>query len=210
MKKLTKKNLDELAKVMPVLSETEQRSYVGGGGTPEGSGLYGPPHTLEEYRVMIASGHWSGGVVEGYGYIAPEATITANKRVTSSFSGEALSVIYQEGVGITGTFLYKGSYLIENGYMSVGSSVITRFGNDIQASGEVLVYVNGTKVASYPMSCSSSMVYESGLVPVGGATFNLQQYSGNVEVKLRLGYTIDSGTGIGAANTERTIYSSYR
>lgn len=30
MKKLTKMNLDELAKVMPVLSEVEQRQFVGG------------------------------------------------------------------------------------------------------------------------------------------------------------------------------------
>ena len=30
MKKLSRKNLDELAKVMPVLSETEQRMFVGG------------------------------------------------------------------------------------------------------------------------------------------------------------------------------------
>ena len=30
MKKLTKKNLDELAKKMPVISEIEQRSMVGG------------------------------------------------------------------------------------------------------------------------------------------------------------------------------------
>lgn len=210
MKKLTKKNLDELAKVMPVLSETEQRSYVGGGGTPEGSGLYGPPYTLEEYRVMIASGHWSGGVVEGYGYITSEETITGNKRVTSSFSGEALDYAFSEGVGGTSTFLYKGSYLINDGYMSVGSSIITRFGDDIQASGEVLVYVNGTKVASYPMSCSSSMVYESGLVPVGNTTFNLQQYSGNVEVKIQLSYDHNNGIGHDIANTEKTIYSSYR
>lgn len=30
MKKLSRKNLDELAKVMPVLSETEQKAFVGG------------------------------------------------------------------------------------------------------------------------------------------------------------------------------------
>lgn len=210
MKKLTKKNLDELAKVMPVLSETEQRSYVGGGGTPEGSGLYGPPHTLEEYRVMIASGHWSGGVVEGYGYIAPEATITADKRVTSSFSGDSRKWMPSEGVGMNGGFSYKGSYMIENGYMSVGSSVFTQFGTDIQASGEVLVYVNGTEVASYPMSRPSSMAYESGLVPVGNTTFNLQQYSGHVEVKIQLGYTHNNGTGYDHSTTKETIYSAYR
>nr|WP_302830318.1 hypothetical protein [uncultured Bacteroides sp.] len=210
MKKLTKKNLDELAKVMPVLSETEQRSYVGGGGTPEGSGLYGPPYTLEEYRVMIASGHWSGGVVEGYGYITSEETITGNKRVTSSFSGEARNYAFSEGVGMNGGFSYKGSYMIENGYMSVGSSVFTQFGTDIQASGEVLVYVNGTEVASYPMSRPSSMAYESGLVPVGNTTFNLQQYSGHVEVKIQLGYTHNNGTGYDHSTTKETIYSAYR
>ena len=58
MKQLSRKNLDELAKVMPVISEMEQRSFIGGG-----SGTFTDPYTEEEYERMIASGTWEGGYV---------------------------------------------------------------------------------------------------------------------------------------------------
>ena len=64
MKKLTRKNLDELAKVMPVLSETEQRMFVGGG-----SGTASDPYTMEEFESMLISGTWEGGFVQDYGAV---------------------------------------------------------------------------------------------------------------------------------------------
>jgi hypothetical protein len=44
MRKLTRQSLDELAKVMPVISEDEQRCYVGGtdsNASYYGTGYYG-------------------------------------------------------------------------------------------------------------------------------------------------------------------------
>ena len=63
MKKLSRKNLDELAKVMPVLCEIEQRRFVGGnsGGIPGGSDM--GTYTWEQYWSMSASGTWTGGYV---------------------------------------------------------------------------------------------------------------------------------------------------
>ena len=62
MKQLSRKNLDELAKVMPVLSEMEQRMFAGGnsGGIPGGSdtGTY----TWDQYWSMSESGIWNGGI----------------------------------------------------------------------------------------------------------------------------------------------------
>lgn len=41
MKKLTRKTLNELAQIMPVISETSQRSYMGGSGCMEATGYVG-------------------------------------------------------------------------------------------------------------------------------------------------------------------------
>ena len=210
MKKLTRKNLDELAKVMPVLSETEQRMFVGGnsGGIPGGSDM--GTYTWDQYWSMSESGIWTGGIVDGYGYISPEATITADGKITSSFSGLSNDFVWAEGVGITGNFAYGGSYLIENGYMSVGCGIYSHIGNDITTTGSVIVYVNGTEVMRQSLSTSPSMVYESGSIPVGSTTFNLQQYTGYVEVKIQLSYMKDFGTNNEGANVTQTIYASYR
>lgn len=65
MKKLTKKSLDELAQTLPVIEETKQKTYVGGGdGTRES------PYTAHEFEVMLNTDSWQGGVVEGMGYVA--------------------------------------------------------------------------------------------------------------------------------------------
>ena len=209
MKKLTKKSLDELARVMPVISENEQRACIGGY-SPGESGINTTPYTLDEYNIMISSGTWQGGYVEGYGYISPDAIVAGDGRITSSFKGTSLGFIPAEGVGISGSFAYKGSYMIENGYMSVGCSIFSRFGNDISAGGEIVVYVNGQEVLCQSLSTNPSMIYESGSVPLGSTTFNLQQYSGNVEVKIRMGYIASFDSGNGATSCTTTIYSSYR
>ena len=58
MKKLTLKDLQSLAHELPVVSEKEQRVYVGGG---TGSNLN--PFSEEEYRSMLGDGTWEGGFV---------------------------------------------------------------------------------------------------------------------------------------------------
>ena len=75
MKKLSRKNLDELAKVMPVLSETEQRMFVGGnsGGIPGGSDM--GTYTWDQYWAMSASGTWTGGYVDGDYFPASDGSI---------------------------------------------------------------------------------------------------------------------------------------
>ena len=72
MKKLTKKNLSELAKTMPVIEESLQMSYVGGG-----NGTSANPYTQEEYESMVSSGIWNGGYVENWGYTFPEVTVSS-------------------------------------------------------------------------------------------------------------------------------------
>lgn len=115
MKTLKKKNLEELAKVMPIISEVCQRHYVGGtsgntgdsggwsgefgdsgnsggwSGTPGGSdspndwsgnsnsfplGSAKNPYTASDAEQMMELGTWRGGYVDGYGYVAPIVVIT--------------------------------------------------------------------------------------------------------------------------------------
>jgi hypothetical protein len=62
MKKLTKKSLDELARVMPVISENEQKSLIGASGNIESSGfgvesgVSATHYSWEEYKIMSSSG----------------------------------------------------------------------------------------------------------------------------------------------------------
>ena len=66
MKKLTRKSLNELAKTMPVIEESLQMSYVGGG-----NGTSANPYTQAEFDNMLSNDNWNGGYVEGMGYAIP-------------------------------------------------------------------------------------------------------------------------------------------
>lgn len=72
MKDLKRVKLDLLAKVMPVISEIEQKSYIGGGDGTEFS-----PYTSIEMDIMISSGKWKGGFVDGLGYVGPNTNVYA-------------------------------------------------------------------------------------------------------------------------------------
>lgn len=59
-RKITRQSLEELRKLVPTLSYSEQTLYVGGGtGTPQ------DPYTFEEYQNLVSSGTWLGGFVAG-------------------------------------------------------------------------------------------------------------------------------------------------
>ena len=81
MKKLTKKNLSELAKTMPVIEESLQMSYVGGG-----NGTSANPYTKVEFDSMLSNDNWNGGYVEGMGYVAPNTYIYGNSVYWGSVS----------------------------------------------------------------------------------------------------------------------------
>lgn len=103
MKKLERKNLDELAKVMPVICESKQREFVGGG-----SGTSCDPYTYEEFERMLSSGTWQGGYVLFHNSSDP---IYAAREVTSI--GDSSKVFSGTG-NDTYDRLYRGGY--ELGY----------------------------------------------------------------------------------------------
>lgn len=73
MKKLTRKNLDELAKTLPVIEKKNQTAFVGGG-----SGTSADPYTQGEFDNMCSQGTWRGGFVSGWGYVSSEVICTPN------------------------------------------------------------------------------------------------------------------------------------
>ncbi len=50
MRKLTRRSLDELAKTLPVIEESFQTSYVGGG-----NGTSASPYTVQSLKVCVAA-----------------------------------------------------------------------------------------------------------------------------------------------------------
>ena len=73
MRKLTRKNLEELAMILPVIEQKLLSSYVGGG-----NGTYEDPYTMTEFNDMADCGRWNGGFVEGLGFVENEIILTPN------------------------------------------------------------------------------------------------------------------------------------
>ncbi|MDR0891810.1 MAG: hypothetical protein LBN24_04270 [Mediterranea sp.] len=109
MKKITKSSLDELAKIMPVVSHEEECHILGGG-----TGGSDDPYTVEEYERMLASGTWNGGFVSDWGYSAAEVTVTPGKNpkydhFANADSGGTCSQAYEAGYneGYSGVSTWK-------------------------------------------------------------------------------------------------------
>lgn len=84
MKKLSKKNLDDLSKSMPIISEIEQKEYVGGVGIVE--------YSFTQYQAMEANHTWQGGYVTGWGYLTQTAYIygtTGNYTTLGAYKANA-------------------------------------------------------------------------------------------------------------------------
>ena len=94
MKKRTlrKSNLDELAKVKPVLNEKVQRKFVGGGDGSENC-----PYTQYEYSCMLDSGSWHGGYVENMGYVLAEVVCTTSRPNHNPTGDERYDNMYSGG-----------------------------------------------------------------------------------------------------------------
>lgn len=139
MKTLKKSNLEELAKIMPVLSEGIQRMCIGGlagdsGDIPPGSGdtgaafnpppsTLGPlgsinnPYSMGEAEALMNAGHWGGGFVEGMGYMLPQLESTAPSGNKPPIPGFPNFGIQSPGTsGVTGYNPGDSGYTNSNGY----------------------------------------------------------------------------------------------
>lgn len=205
-RKVTKTSLNELEKIMPVLSENAQRRFIGGG---DGSKLN--PFTIQEFDNMIASGTWNGGYVEGRGYTLKEIECTASGQIISEFNYVVPAYYFVEGGGINGTSYVDGYSIIQNGEMLINiTNASNPYLDGVSVNGYIEVIVNGSTVSTGILTNPPSMIYETGTNPLGRASFNLSQYHGYVEVKVYVGFSYDSGAGHSGSSFSKTIYSSYR
>lgn len=140
MKTLKKSNLEELAKIMPVLSEEIQRICIGGVAgdsgdippSPTGStdggwtppppvqsplGSIDNPYSLSDAEALMNAGHWRGGYVSGMGYMLPQVESTApsvNKPPIPGFPNFGIQTPSTSGV--TGYNPGDSGYTGSNGY----------------------------------------------------------------------------------------------
>ncbi|GHV41006.1 hypothetical protein FACS1894179_08450 [Bacteroidia bacterium] len=83
MRKLTRSDVDTLRKELPVLDETMQKSIYGGCGSYGGDSWNGSDswYTMAQYETLIGSGNWTGGYVEGLGYVAKPTGVFSDSNI---------------------------------------------------------------------------------------------------------------------------------
>jgi hypothetical protein len=173
MRKLTRKNLDELAKVMPVISEDEQRCYVGGG---EG----GRPNYLE--LTYVSNGDY------GTGYYLMILEHVPGYYVSQS---DDMTGYYVEGYDITGFYGYQSYYPDISGYDSHGfytgyyspahggyiTGYVPENENDDDLTGGVITVAALTALAStlfstFEMECFLNYITYGGDMTISAQRFN--------------------------------------
>ena len=156
MKTIKRKNLDELAKVMPVLSEKEQREFVGGG------------------TVVITVARTGLGENTTMGYFTATA-YDDNGQFITSITGVSLEPVYDApnaNVGGSGTAIAPGTYQVvsgtykgDSGYYQVSgvdgrTGIFFHIGNEAEdTTGCILLGSSGTASnGDYTISGSTSTV----------------------------------------------------
>lgn len=96
-RKLTRKKIDELAKVMPVLSEEIMRECVGG----QDSTI---TYTVEQYHFLESIGMWTQtAYVSGMGYVLPTATVTGTYTDYEKYFDDNYSFNWTGGISSSNT-----------------------------------------------------------------------------------------------------------
>lgn len=200
-RKITRSTLDELAKEIPVLSESMQAMLVGGSGT----------FTEEQYNSMLISGTWQGGFVEDLGYVGVGGTCVGERRIVRSFKNLNWNYHFVEGVGIRGTSYVKGYVAIESGLLTVSISdadYVAISGASVTGYAELIV--DGNVVSRKKIEKSHDYIYQQGQRPLGFSDFDILHVTGNVQVRVSIGYSYDTGIGFMGSYYESIVYSQKR
>ena len=118
MRKLTRKNLDELAMVMPALSERTMNACIGGG-----DGSFSNPLTYDEYKKNTTQGsvyyyNKSGELC----YNLPDVTVNGGSTKSDESGSHNAWLAYLETIGFLGGSYNGGSGLYENWFQSSTNS----------------------------------------------------------------------------------------
>jgi hypothetical protein len=120
MRKLTRKSLDELAKVMPVISEEEQRNYVGGTDSSYyyGTGYYGDTGYFGDTGYYGGSGYSVGseygvtGYYDGIEYYAYLTGAVSGSGVTITGAANGATGVYTDQDGKIYNINSDGTYYV--------------------------------------------------------------------------------------------------
>ncbi|MDR0891812.1 MAG: hypothetical protein LBN24_04280 [Mediterranea sp.] len=130
MKKITKSSLDELAKIMPIVSHEEECHILGGG-----DGTYDNPYTRAEFYALLWNQEWSGGYV---GDSSGSATYIGYIRqndpsVTGSIYGSDIGSVSEAEFGrMLANGTWSGGVVNGYGYVAAAVTVVGISGNASQ------------------------------------------------------------------------------
>lgn len=120
MKKLTKKDLDSMLALLPVLEEDEQREIVGGTGAisfddyPRGEGPSGT-YTLDQVTSMVSLGIWNGGEVTGIGFVSGISIVTGWYTLTGVCPEEDIRINVQTMYMDDSFYLERSNIMLNDG-----------------------------------------------------------------------------------------------
>lgn len=183
------------------------------------SGEYSDPSravSYDRYVILMSSGSWRGGYVEGIGYVGSvdnggasnEVVVIGDKRVNETFNFTKRDYELVENVGMRSLFGVKGGVVVENGNITVLASGKCEIDGAI-FSGRIELLVYGNVVESHSLCRSSGeSLLQGGYQEIGSASFNKAKYgNANVQVCLIVSYNNNNydGTGYWASNELREI-----
>lgn len=179
MKKLNRHNLEELAKVMPVLSEIEQRTFIGGSGN-------GYVYTYDEFQYMLLSGNWNGGEVAGYGYINPDGTPNGNVTTGAGwFGSHYIGPTSDEVLAAMPTPVHAADYIAMLHDLEYKNLGLNGF------SGTLSPESRGADERLIQRCNELISLYKNGITTYNGYTITEQAY--NAAKHMRLYFTIEQG-----------------
>ena len=160
-KKLTRKSLNELAIMMPILSEIQQKTFVGGG-----DGTYGNPYTWEEYSNFLTKGTWYGGYVDGYGFVDSSGSYDSGTYYDTSGS---------YGIGDSGST--SGSYNQNDGVNIYNADHFSFNTGNTTFDSQLTTLLKSNSVLKSVLS-----YFDKGIVHMTFEVNNLQTPDGSVKV----------------------------
>jgi len=132
MRKLTRKSLDELAKTLPVIEESFQMSYVGGG-----DGTFEYPFTETEFNDFLFKGHFPGGYVTFTGDSYPrffEGSYAASGVTITGYGGGEI-------IDTSDLYQYKSEVGVSDVVTGLSTTVISALTNTMTGTASTVMAV---------------------------------------------------------------------
>ena len=163
-----------------------------------------------------------GGIVAGANDVAHRVGASAEARIqqkraaqsgtqqsgnlyeegTHNFNYFQKAYLPVEGIGVAGSFRVKGSYRIARNsdgtwsvYVGASGSTPASLAGDVTFSGNANLIVNGEAMKGHSFVVPNSLIYETGMTPVGLISFTLPA-SGTVQLQLNISYQFKGPEGV--------------